>query len=327
MSHKQISSKQRTELGVLLRAGLKQIEIAKILDKHKSTISRELRRNSEANSKYNVKTAKEKLKQRRLNANQRFRRITGNKWLIRYITKELKAYLSPEEIAGRLKFEFGMPILCHETIYRFIYKERPDLKKYLRCQKGKYRKRYGTKKRGKNRDEAKKKRIDLRPEIVENRYRIGDWEGDTVKGSDRKSAILTHVERKSGFLIADKLSRAKAEITRKTTVGSFKKIPKEKRYTITYDNAPEFEEHELIERDAEMEVYFANPYHSWERGTNENTNGLLRQFFPKKTSLKEVTQKQLDKAVKLINNRPRKRLNYLTPLEVFTGKVAFRIRI
>lgn len=323
MSHTQLTSKQRTELGVLLRTGLKKNQIALILGKHKSTISRELKRNS-VDGKYNVKQAKEKLKERRKNANQRFRKIAGNKWLIDRIETDLKDYLSPDEISGRLKLEFGMSIISHESIYQYIYRDKPKLKKYLRVQKGKYKKRYGTKKREKQREEAKKKRIDKRPEIVYNRYRIGDWEGDTIKGTDRKSAIMTHLERKSGFLVADKLVQATAEIARKAAVMSFKRMPKAQIHTITYDNGPEFGEYELLERELDISVYFAYPYRSWERGCNENVNKLLRQFFPKKTSLKDVTQRELDKAVKLLNNRPRKRLRYFTPSEVLTGKVAFR---
>jgi len=316
MSHKQISSKQRTELGVLLRAGLKQKEIAQILRKDRSTIFRELKRNSDG--KYNVLEARKRLKKRRRVANQRFRKITKSEWLMKFIEEKLKKTLSPEQISGTLEFMFGSKIVCTESIYRYVYLERPDLKKYLRCQKGKYKKRYGTKKKELEREEAKKRRIDTRPEIIERRERIGDWEGDTMRGTDRISAILTYVDRRSGYLIAKKLEKAWGEDTRRSTEEAFSRIPRKKRYTVTYDNGSEFSEYELIEQNTGMTVYFAYPYHSWERGTNENTNGLLRQFFPKKTSFKHITQKDLDKAVSLINNRPRKRLHYRTPKEVFT---------
>ncbi len=147
--------------------------------------------------------------------------------------------------------------------------------KYLRCQKGKYRRRYGTKIREKQREELKKRRIDERPEIVEKRQRVGDWEGDTVFGKDRKPAILTHLERRSGYLLADKIERALAELTREATVRRFKRIPKEKRHTITYDNGSEFAEHEMTQKVLKTDIYFAYPYHSWERGCNENVNGLF----------------------------------------------------
>lgn len=191
------------------------------------------------------------------------------------------------------------------------------MKRCLRSQKGKYRRRGGTKKRGKIREESKKKRIDTRPEIVETRQRLGDFEGDTIVGKGGRGRLLTHVDRKSGYLLADKLEKGLAQNTRKRTVERFSGLPKAKKCTITYDNGIEFSEYELIERETKMSVYHAYPYHSWERGTNENTNGLLRQFYPKKSSFSEVTQEKLDKVVNLINHRPRKRLGYLTPHEVF----------
>lgn len=316
MSYAHIKPDERVELAVLLRAGHKQSEIARILDKHPSSISREIRRNSTNEGRYNCWLAKRNTKAKRLNANKRFRKLRANKKLKRYIERKLRKYWSPEQIAGRLKLRYDKTILCHETIYQFIYRQREDLKKFLRCQKGKYRKRYGTKKREKAREEARKKRIDMRPKIADERKRLGDFEGDTIVG-EKKERILTHVDRMSGYLLADKLERGLAEITRKTTVRRFKSLPKKKKYTITYDNGMEFSEYELIERETKMSVYHAYPYRSWERGTNENTNGLLRQFFPKKSSFSEVTQKKLENVVNLINHRPRKRLGYLTPHEVF----------
>ena len=149
------------------------------------------------------------------------------------------------------------------------------------------------------------------------RARIGDWEGDTIIGKERTIHILTHVDRKSGLLLADKLDRGTAEITKNKTIQSFKRIPKNKKHTITYDNGVTFSDYEMTEKKTGIEIFFANPYHSWERGTNENTNGLLRQFFPKKSSFVNITQGQIDRVCNLINNRPRKRLGYLTPNEVF----------
>ena len=317
MSYAHIKPEQRVELAVLLRAGHKQSKIAEILDKHPSSISREINRNKSKEGKYNVWLAKWNTKANRLKANSRFRKLRANKKLKRYIERKLRKYWSPEQIAGRLKLRHGKTIVCHETIYQFIYRQREDLKKFLRCRKGKYRKRYGTKKREKAREEAKKKRVDTRPKIADERGRLGDFEGDTIVGEGKKERILTHVDRKSGYLLADRLERGLAEITRKTTVKRFKSLPKSKKFTITYDNGMEFEEYELLEREAKVEIYHAYPYHSWERGTNENTNGLLRQFFPKKSSFSEVTQEKLEKVVNLINHRPRKRLGYLTPHEVF----------
>ena len=317
MSYSHLTHLDRLKLATLLRAGIKQKDIALELAKSPSTISRELGRNPVDNKiGYDVRNAQTNTLERRIKANQRFRKIRNNKWLEQYIKKKLKLFWSPDEIAGRLNRAMGREIISHEAIYQYIYFDNPNLKRYLRCQKGKFRRKRGTLLRAKQREDAKKRRIELRPEIINKRGRVGDWEGDTVVGHGHSGALLTHVERKSGYLVADKLARATADTVNKTTVISLSKIPKDKRLTCTYDNGLEFSEHENTEKRLEMTIYFAAPYHSWERGTNENTNGLLRQFFPKKMSFWHITQKEVEKVVKLINNRPRKRLNYLTPYEV-----------
>jgi len=320
MSYTHITSNQRNELSALLKAKLKQKDIAQLLGKTPSAISQELTRNGvDNNIGYDARIAKVRTKERRIKANTRFRKIDNNEWLKRYIIRKIKRYWSPEQISGRLKLSYPDEKdrwIGKDSIYKYVYSERKDLVKYLRCQKGKYRRRYGTRIREKEREKLKKKRIDKRPEIVEERARIGDWEGDTIVDGNN-SHILTHVERKSGLGLADKLIRGLANLTREKTKERFKKIPRNKKHTITYDNGSTFAEHELTEREANIEIYFANPYHSWERGCNENFNGLLRQFFPKKSSFAIVTQEQIEKAVKLINNRPRKRLGYLTPNQVF----------
>lgn len=325
MSHKQLSSNERVVLDRLLNAKVKQKEMAKILKRSASTISREFQRNLDKNDRYRVKIANKKLRNRRKLANQKFKKLTSKSSLKQYVIRKLKKYWSPQQVAAKAVLK-GYEI-CHETIYQFVYNERSDLKKYLRAKKGKYRKRHGTIDRERRREEARKRRIDTRPEIVEKRARIGDWEGDTIRGGDKKSAILTHVDRKSGYLIANRLERAFAEKVRTTTVAEFSKLSKNKLHTITYDNGCEFAEHEATEMWLKIAIYFAYPYHSWERGTNENTNGLLRQFFPKGTDFSKITDFDLQTAVKLINNRPRKRLNYHTPKEVFSGKVAIQSRI
>lgn len=313
----QLRRDDRMKLDILLRVGKQQKEIAKLLNKHPSTISREIRRNKRKDGGYSQGYATTKLCKRRKDINQRFRKITNNVWLKKYVIEKLRVYWSPEQIAGRLKRENGRAIISHEAIYQFIYKDAPELKRYLRCQRGKYKHRYGTRKREKEREAAKKQRIDTRPEVANERKRAGDWEGDTVLGEKGTGRILTHVERLSGYLLADKIEKVKAEIVRTLTIARFQELPEEKRHTITYDNGPEFSDFEMIELGTKMTVYFAYPYHSWERGTNENTNGLLRQFFPKKTSFTHITQKKLEKVVYLINTRPRKRLDYLSPEEVF----------
>jgi IS30 family transposase len=316
MSYKQFSLKQRNQLKALIDVGTEQKEIADVIEISESAISRELSRNG-GKATYDPKKAHQRAKNRRKKANKRFNKIRTTEWLKRHIVRKLKKYWSPEQISGRLERNKGKKIISYEAIYQYIYTDRQDLKQYLRCQKGKYRRKRGTKARARQREAIKKRNIDQRPEIIEKRGRIGDWEGDTIVGTDRKSGILTHVDRRSGYLLADKLERKYKEIVAKATIRSFKNVPRKKKKSITYDNGTEFSDHEYIEKKAAMTVYFANPYHSWERGTNENTNGLLRQFFPKKCPLNAVTQEEVKEAEKSLNNRPRKRLGYLTPYEVF----------
>lgn len=328
MSYTHFKPFQRNELAVLLRAGFKQNKIAELLGKTASAVCQELKRNSADNKTgYDVGQAKKKTKEKRIAANARFRKIENNDWLQNYIEKRIKKYWSPEQISGRLKKKYKndkSKWIGKDSVYKYIYEERKDLVKCLRCQKGNYRRRPGTKIRLEQQLEAKKKRITERPAEVETREIIGHWEGDTIVGSD-KQHILTHVERKSGLLLADKLVRGTAELTREKTIERFKNISKKKKLSITYDNGTTFSEHELTEKKSGINIYFAWPYHSWERGTNENCNGLLRQFFPKKSAFAIVTQEEIDEACSLINNRPRKRLGYLTPNEVFSGKIICQI--
>jgi IS30 family transposase len=320
MSYYHFKPFQRNELSALLKAGLTQKKAAELLGKTASAVCQELKRNpADTKTGYDAGIAKKNTKKNRVAANQRFRKIENNVWLRNYIIKKIKLYWSPEQISGRLQLKWPDDKdrkIGKDSIYKYIYDHRKDLVKYLRCQKGKYRRRYGTRIREKQRETTKKKRVDERPIEVEKREVLGHWEGDTIVGSDNQH-ILTHVERKSGKLLADKLERGTAELTKVKTVESFEKISKKKKLTITYDNGTTFAEYELTEKATGMDIYFAHPYHSWERGTNENCNGLLRQFFPKKSAFAMITQEQIDVVCSLINNRPRKRHGYLTPNEVF----------
>ena len=209
--------------------------------------------------------------------------------------------------------------LGKDSIYDFIYTTHPELVKYLRHQKCKYRRKHGTIIRIKRREEAKKKRIDARPVVIDLRSRIGDWEGDTIVGKEKVKQLLTHVERRSGYLLLDKLEKSTAKETRLVTENRFKKIPNHKKYFITYDNGFTFSDYELTERHLNLDIYFAYPHHSWERGTNENCNGLIRQFFPKKSAFANLNLEDLKRVEDLLNHRPRKRLKYLTPTEVFNS--------
>lgn len=314
MSYAQFSKEERFKLEAYLSAGFDQKECALRLSRSESTISREIWRNGDpATGHYDARAAHRRTRKRRRKPDKI---LASNPTLAEEIVDMLISnYWSPDEIAGVLN-EKNVPI-HFMTIYRWIYDERRDLIPFLRHgKKYRWRRKRGTKIRELQRELGKKRWIHERPTVIETRKRIGDWEGDTVLGSEKIERIATYVDRRSGYLIARRTS-ARAQDFRIQTKIAFKKIPKRKKYSFTFDNGSEMAEHELIERDTGATVYFAHPYCSHERGTNENTNGLLREFFPKKTPFANVTQKELDQVVKLLNNRPRKRLGYRTPAEVF----------
>ena len=316
MAYQHLTKEQRFKVQSWLEVNLSQTEIATRLGKNRSTISREVRKNSYANGHYHGGHAQTLSRMRRAAGRRKTKKLVRNKKLLRAIIGRLKQKDSPEQIHGR-RTRLGKHSVCHETIYQYIYTERKDLIPLLRQKKGKYRRRHGTKAREKAREQAKKTWITERPDIINNRLEMGHWEGDTIRGKEKTTAIATHVERVSGYGLGDKLDHATAAQMKERTIQRFMAIPKEKRKSETDDNGIEFSEHELTARALGMTIYFALPYHSWERGTNENWNGLLREFFPKGSPFAMVLQKDVDRAVRNLNHRPRKRLNYLTPHEVF----------
>jgi transposase, IS30 family len=321
MSYSHLTSTDRARIAALKKAGLNQLEIARQLGRHRSTIGRELRRNKTGRTTYNARAASQKAAARRLAANQRFRKLLPGSNLAKYVVRRLKYYWSPEQIAGRLRYETGRSIVSYYAIYAYVLAH-PSLKQYLRRLKP-YRRHWGTVRRQQIRGQASKRWIDERPQAANDRTRIGDWEGDTVLGKPGRDRLLTYTDRLSGKAQALKVPGGDglAEAIANRTVAWFQKLPKAKRHTLTYDNGTEFSDHEYVETNASLPVYFAHPYHSWERGTNENTNGLYRQFFPKKSDLDHVSQREVDRATRLLNTRPRKRHQYRTPDEVFrSGK-------
>lgn len=328
MPRKHITFEERVKIETLRKEGYAKNEIAQRLGRHRSTIGRELEKNYEGVAgPYRARQAEKRRRVVRIVANRTQCKLVVGSVLEQRVERGLLAYWSPEQIAGRLRQEHGgMTILCHETIYRHLYVHRKDLLPLLRqAHKRRYRRRSGTKQRAQRREEMKKRSIDERPAVVQRRGRYGDWEGDTVIGCRHGTVrVLTHAERKSGYLLADKVGGDKplAQSVWHKTMKQFVRLPKSLRRTVTYDNGSEFSEYERIERDGEIMVYFAHPYRSWERPTNENTNGLLRQFLHKGSSFHSLTQPQLDHYVKLINMRPRKRLGYRTPQEVLSKLVA-----
>lgn len=224
--------------------------------------------------------------------------------------------MSPVQAAERLALEDGLQ-LSHETIYLYIYADKRrggDLWRHLRCHKQR-RKRYAS---GQQRRGVIKNRvsIDQRPEIVDQKIRIGDWEGDTVIGKNHRGALVTLAERKSRYVLAAQVPSKHAKSVT-ATVTTLLEPHSDKCFTVTFDNGKEFAEHEKIAAELKADIYFAHPYHSWERGLNENSNGLLRQYFPKSMELTNVTQTQVQRAVNRLNHRPRKVLGFRTPFEVF----------
>ena len=315
MSHTHIGPGDWACIGRMLRASHSGSEIARTLGKDASSVNRHI---AEFGGKddYDANEVRRRKRLKRIEAMDCIRLIRGS--LLRFIKTQLKQHKSPEQIAGVLKRK-KRPINA-STIYRYIKERAPHLKKHLRSQKGKYRRRRGTKIREKQREQAKKRRIDERPKIVERRGRIGDWEGDTLMGRDKRVRIVSFVDRRTGYLIAFLLPKMNARLVTALALKYFRRLPKKKRKTITLDNGIEFYDWESLEKKSRMTIYFAYPYHFWERGTNENTNGLLRQYFPKTMDFNLIRSEELGSVVRRLNNRERKRLGFLSPRQVFWRK-------
>jgi len=316
----QFTKEARIELAALLRAGHSFKDCASQLGILKSSVTREVARNADADGRYTGAAAHQQYCARRVQAKISSLKIQNDPRLRGYIRRRLAKRDSPEQIAGRIARKGRYQNISHESIYSWIFSEAPALKKQLRRvgKKGKYRRKRGTRAREQAREEAKIKRIDSRPAVVETRERIGDWEGDTIIGKDKLRRLATNVERKSGYGLISKLDVVTMDTMHKALEQRFRTIPKKKRHTYTYDNGTELgKDDELLGQKIGMVVYRAYPYHSWERGSNENWNGLIRDFFPKGTDFATITNKEVERVERNLNHRPRKRLDYLTPHEVF----------
>ena len=312
--YKQLTSELRYQIYGLKQAGLNQTEIAKKIGVDKGTISREFKRN-EGKRGWRPKQA-QSFRDERRQACTNGKCFSSDEWA--EVERLIQEDLSPEQAANRLELEGGLQI-SHEIIYQHIYADKRnggDLHQHLRSQKPR-RKRYasGQERRGTIKNRVS---IDERPEIVDQKTRMGDWEGDTVIGKNHKGGLVTLAERKSRYVLAGHIrSKHAAGVTAVTT--RLLTPYKDKCHTITFDNGKEFAEHEKMAAELKADIYFANPYHSWERGLNENSNGLLRQYFPKGMKLTDITEEQVQEAVERINHRPRKVLGFRTPHEVFFG--------
>jgi transposase, IS30 family len=312
MNYTHLTREERYQIYALKKAGHKPSEIADVLKRDRSTISRELARNRGRRG-YRPKQAQHLADERRaMNAKQ----IDGAAW--QFAQEKLLQQWSPEQISH-------FADISHETIYQRVYADKRTgglLWKQLRCQKQR-KKRYGkTDRRG---IIPNRQSIEQRPVIVETRSRIGDWEADTLIGKNHRQAIVSLVERKTGFTLIRKVERKTAKAVGDAMVLLLKPYH-QNVHTITADNGLEFAGHEATAKQLQADFYFAHPYASWERGTNENTNGLIRQYFSKDRDFTTITQQEIDTAMHRLNNRPRKRLGFLTPNQVFfTSGVALQI--
>jgi len=302
----------RSQIYALKATGTSLHKIADIVERHVSTISREIKRNTGGRG-YRYKQADAKAIERRTKASRTPQKLTPT--LIAIIEEKLLEEWSPDQISGRLKEKY-IASISHESIYQHIWKNKRSggmLFKQLRHNGKKYNKRSS----GKAGRGCIPNRVDIteRPQIVEQKTRIGDWEGDTVISAVSKTALLTVVDRHSKFTRIKKLGRKTAENVRTAMKEVMSSLPYPV-LTVTYDNGMEFAAHQDIASDLNAHCYFAAPYHSWERGLNEHTNGLIRQYLPKSVDFKDVTDDEIQVIEDRLNNRPRKILGYKTPMEV-----------
>jgi transposase, IS30 family len=306
--HRHITKDDRVCIALLVRNDESVGVIADMIGVHRITIVREIMRNSDTCGHYDARRAHRRAQERRAKAKVSYRMIDTSGALTKLVRRELERRRSPEQIEGRFH------VVSFMTIYRYV-RRHPELKHHLR-RRGKKRRRYGTK-RIPSRYQASKRSIHERPV----RIGLGHWEGDTIVDTTHRWSILTHVDKTSGYLVADRIQHLSDVVYEKVS-SCMRHIPCK---SITYDNGSEFALHRMIEERIGAMVYFADTASPHQRGTNENTNGLIRDYFPKGTSFARITNSDVQYVVRILNDRPRKRLNYLTPREVFkNGGVRFR---
>jgi len=308
----QLTREERYQISALKTAGQSKAQIAKILGRHKATIGREMARNCGLRG-YRPRQADSLAINRR--QEKITRRISSETWT--RVEELLREHWSPEQVSRWLRQEESLQV-SPEWIYQYVLHDKRtggDLYRYLRCQKQR-KKRYGVPdRRGQLKGRVS---IDERPEVVNERSRIGDGEADTVIGKQGGAVLVTLVERKTRWSMIGKASDRTAKKVRAVIIKRLLPMTSHVK-TLTYDNGKEFALHQEIDKELQSNGYFAHPYHSWERGLNENTNGLIRQFFPKGKDLSEVTDEEIQRVMDKLNNRPRKCLGFKTPNQVFFG--------
>ena len=320
MPYTHLSPFERGNIELLLRSGWSIRRIAREMGRSPSSLSRELARNRRPRAGYRAITAQQAYRERRTRS-VKPRTLPANPRLRRYVETKLREKWSPDQISRSLHRHFPRDRtmrISHETIYTFVYADKRaggTLYEHLR-QAHRTRRRRGNA-RGMRGLLPGRVCIDLRPKVVQSRRRTGDWEADLVLGRQSGPAILTLVERKHGYLLARKVNDRRAYTVARAIIDAFRAIPRALVKTITFDNGKEFAHFKTLEAQLDAQAYFAHPYAAWERGSNENTNGLLRQYVPKKTDLHLLEPADLNAITHELNNRPRNRLNYRTPAETF----------
>jgi transposase, IS30 family len=322
MAHLSIEEREEIQLGLWNKESVRSI--ARRLGRPHSTIVREINRNLPPERyQYTPRLANERAKKKRKSRGREERLKDGN--IRSYVVEHLKQGWSPEQIAGRMTLE-GVGSISHEAIYQFVYAQihrggygwvkpgKEDLRPYLR-RKQKRRHHHGSRK-GQRIFRPKGPSIDTRPVIVDRRSRLGDWEGDTVESKDHAPGVNTLLERKSGIFLVTRVRDKGAEATKDAVIARLTGLP---AHTLTTDNGSENQRWEEIEAALGLDCFFAHPYRSCERGANENTNGLLREYFPKGTDFRLVSDEEIAAVEYALNTRPRKRHGFRTPLEIGGG--------
>jgi IS30 family transposase len=313
-----LTLEEREVIAQMRFSGRSQADIARSLGRAESTISRELRRNRSRNGYWPV--AAQKKADLRRSCRPRKPKLSDPD-VKRYVQQRLRRYWSPDEIAGRSRLDFPRDRrrqVSHQTVYTWIESQRTVGRDWRHCLRSSGWKRPNRRNCGRI---PACTSIERRPAIVDRRGRYGDWEGDTVVGANRHGGAVTLVERKSRYLLLGRVVDLKAATVRRSAVALYRTTPLALRKTLTLDNGKEFSEHQQLEAEAFLKVFFAKPYCAWQRGTDENTNRLVRQFLPKGTDLAKLPEHRFTKVQHLLNDRPRKCLGYRTPREVLGSRL------
>lgn len=311
-----LTLEEREVISQMKHAGQRQAEMARELGRSPSTISRELSRNG-SDRGYRAVAAQQMADERRAHRPQKLQQPEVR----RYMVQRLRKRWTPDEIGGRSHRDFPRQRhrqLSRQTIYTWIHRQDSAGARWGRYLASACWKRRDSENRGRITGCVS---IAGRPAVVDHRRRFGDWEGDTLVGAGRRGGAVSLVERKSGYLLLGRAPNLQATTVRQVAATLYRQTPPALRKTLTLDNGKEFAEHAQLAAEATLKIYFADPYCAWQRGTNENTNGLIRHFFPKGTDLARIPDHRITKVQELLNDRPRRRLGYRTPREVLASRL------